>query len=403
MTDQADTSTKAVHAGEAKRKPYGALTTPIAQTSTYTFEDTAAVLAFMERKAERTTAREGGGDLPLRDEYGRYSNPTQKAVEGKLAALEGAEGAVLFSSGMAAITTTMLSLLGAGDHAIVIRDSYRRTREFSTTFLPRLGIETTMVAIDDQDLLVDAIRPNTRLIFTETPTNPYLRVMDLATLGTLARERDITTAVDSTFATPLNIHPLELGIDLVVHSATKYLGGHNDLLAGAVMGPHRLVTEIEYLRGLLGCVGGPGDAYLLLRGLKTLPLRVARQNENAQRIAEFLAGHPKVARVYYPGLESHPDHEVARRQMTGFGGVVSFEVAADKETTSRFVDRLQIPYIGPTLGGVESIVQQQALFISLKEEERRASGISDSLIRYAVGIEDAGDLVADLDQALSVV
>jgi cystathionine gamma-synthase len=209
--------------------------------------------------------------------------------------------------------------------------------------------------------------------------------------------------VDSTFATPLNMRPLALGIDLVVHSATKYLGGHNDLLAGAVMGPHRLIIEVEHLRGLLGCVGGPNDAYLLLRGLKTLPLRVARQNENAARIAAFLDDHPKIARVHYPGLASHPDHEIARRQMWDYGGVVSFEVAADKATTSQFVDRLQIPYIGPTLGGVESIVQQQALFISLQEEERRAAGISDSLIRYAVGIEDADDLLADLDQALASV
>ncbi|MBN1247149.1 MAG: PLP-dependent transferase, partial [Anaerolineae bacterium] len=298
MSDTAEMSTRAVHAGEERRKPYGALTTPIVQTSTYTFENTAAVLAFMARKAERTAVRETGGDLPLRDEYGRYSNPTQKAVEEKLAALERAEGAVLFSSGMAAITTTMLSLLATGDHAIVVRDSYRRTREFATTFLPRLGIETTMVAIGDPDGLAGSIRPNTRLIFTETPTNPYLRVMDLAALSGLARERGITTAVDSTFATPLNLHPLELGIDLVIHSATKYLGGHNDLLAGAVMGPHRLITEIEHLRGLLGGVGGPSDAYLLLRGLKTLPLRVARQNESAQCIAEFLEGHPKIARVY---------------------------------------------------------------------------------------------------------
>ncbi|MGC9350246.1 MAG: trans-sulfuration enzyme family protein [Anaerolineae bacterium] len=396
-------ATHAVHAGETRRKPYGALITPIVQTSTYTFEDTDAILAFMESKAQRTAAREAGSDLPLRDEYGRYSNPTQRAVEGKLAALEGGEGAVLFATGMAAIITTMLTLLKAGDHAVVVRDAYRRTKEFSRDFLPRFGVETTLVDIDDHQGLAEAVRSNTRLIFSETPTNPYLRIADLAQVAALAKDRDIITIVDSTFATPLNMHPLELGMDLVVHSATKYLGGHNDLLAGVVIGAHHLVTEIEYTRGLLGGVGGPNDAYLLLRGLKTLPLRVERQNENATRIARFLDDHPAVARVYYPGLPSHPDHEIAKRQMQGFGGVVSFEIAGDKETTSRFVDRLQIPYIGPTLGGVESIVQQQALFVSLDPEERRASGVSDSLVRFAVGIEDPDDLIADLAQALDVV
>lgn len=397
--------TRVVHAGEARRKPWGAITTPIAQTSTYTFENTAAILAFMERKAERTTARDAGSDLALRDEYGRYSNPTQTAAEGKLAALEGAEGAVLFATGMGAITTTMLALLSAGDHAIVVRDSYRRTREFAASFLPRYGVETTLVKIGDLDALAGALQPNTRLIFCETPTNPYLRIMDLAAVAEMAHgyAGEIVTMVDSTFATPINMRPLDLGIDLAIHSASKYLGGHNDLLAGVVMGRHSLTTKIQETRGLLGGVGGPNDAYLLVRGLKTLPLRVRHQNGSAMRIAEFLETHPKIARVYYPGLPSHPDYEVARRQMSGFGGVVSFEVAAGKEGTSRFVDELQIPYIGPTLGGVESIVQQQALFISLKEEERRASGISDSLIRYAVGVEDTDDLIADLDQALTSV
>ncbi len=403
------TSTRAVHAGEARRKPYGAITTPIAQTSTYTFENTAAVLAFVQHKAERTAVRETGGDLSLRDEYGRYSNPTQTAAEGKLAALEGAEGAVLFATGMSAITTTMLALLSAGDHAIVVRDAYRRTREFAASFLPRYGVETTLVPIGDLDALAGAIQPNTRLIFCETPTNPYLRIMDLAAVAEMVTVRaseqagKIVTMVDSTFATPINMHPLELGIDLAVHSATKYLGGHNDLLAGVVMGRHSLITAIQEARGLLGGIGGPNDAYLLIRGLKTLPLRVKYQNESAMRIAQFLETHPKVARVYYPGLPSHPDYEIAQRQMTGFGGVVSFEVARDKAGTSRFVDGLQIPYIGPTLGGVESIVQQQALFISVKEEERRAAGISDSLVRYAVGVEDTDDLIADLNQALAAV
>ncbi|GAG35358.1 unnamed protein product, partial [marine sediment metagenome] len=221
-------STQAVHAGEEKRKPYGALTTPIVQTSTYTFENTAEILDFMHRKAS--------GDLPVRDEYGRYSNPTQSAVERKMAALEGGERALLFASGMCAITTTMAALLSSGDHLVMVSECYHRTREFALTFLSRWGIETTLVPIDEPVALAAAVRPTTRLIFAETPTNPYLRVLDLSRMIEIAREHDITTIIDSTFATPINLRPLEYGVDLVIHSATKYLGGHNDLLAGAVIG-----------------------------------------------------------------------------------------------------------------------------------------------------------------------
>ncbi len=394
-------STQAVHAGEVRRKPYGALTTPIVQTSTYTFEDTAEVLSFMHDKAARTRAREQGGDLPLRDEYGRYSNPTQQAVEGKIAALEGGERALLFATGMSAITTTLLALLSEGDHVVMAKDCYRRTREFGEKLLPRWGIETTLVPLGDLPALDAAMRSNTRLVFTETPTNPYLRIADLPKVGDIAKRYNALTAIDSTFATPLNLQPMIYGIDLVIHSATKYLGGHNDVLAGVVVGSHSLISPIEAMRGVLGGVGSPHDAYLLIRGLKTLDLRVRQQNATALRIAQFLEAHPMIQRVHYPGLPSHPDHEVAQRLMSGFSGVVSFEVRGDKETAGRFVDRLRIPYIGPTLGGVESIVQQQALFISLNLEERRAAGISDMLVRYAVGIEDADDLIADLDQALA--
>jgi len=388
-------STQAVHAGEEKHKPYGALTTPIVQTSTYTFEDTAEILDFMRRKAD--------GATPVRDEYGRYSNPTQSAAERKIAALEGGERALLFASGMCAITTTMLTLLSSGDHVVMVSGCYRRTREFALTFLSRWGIETTLVPIDQPDVLAAAIRPATRLIFGETPTNPYLRVVDLPRMVEIARPHDITTMVDSTFATPINLRPLEHSVDLVIHSATKYLGGHNDLLAGAVIGSGQVLARIEKARGVLGGMGNPHDAYLLLRGLKTLDLRVRRQNENGQRVAEFLDGHPAIVRVYYPGLPTHPDHGVARRQMTGFGGVVSFEIEGDMDKTGRFIDLLRLPYIGPTLGGVESIVEQPAALLSLKPEERREAGIGDSLVRYALGIEDADDLIADLGQALAGV
>jgi cystathionine gamma-synthase len=390
MTDHF--STKAVHAGELKRKSDGSLTTPIVQTSTYTFANTAEILDFMQQKAD--------GRPDPRHEYGRYSNPTQSVAERKLSSLEGGEEALLFASGMNAITTTILALLSAGDHLVLVSGVYRRTHDFAASFLQRWGIETTVVPIDDGAALAAAIRPTTRLIFAESPTNPYLRIMDLSHLVALAGKHGITTAIDSTFATPINMRPLEYGLDLVIQSATKYLAGHNDLLAGAVIGSRDRLAKIKEARGVLGGVSSPHDAYLLLRGIKTLDLRVRRQNESGLRVAQFLEGHPAVERVYYPGLPSHPDHEIARRQMTGFGGVVSFDVKGGLERTGRFIDRLRIPYIGPTLGGVESIAQQQAILISLKPEERREAGIADNLVRYALGIEDADDLIADLEQAL---
>jgi cystathionine gamma-synthase len=267
--------------------------------------------------------------------------------------------------------------------------------------LSRWGIETTFVPIDEPDALAAAIRPATRLIFSETPTNPYLRVMDLLRMVEIARQHGVITMIDSTFATPINLRPLDCGVDLVIHSATKYLGGHNDLLAGAVIGSDPIVDRVEKARGVLGGVSNPHDAYLLLRGLKTLDLRVRCQNENGQRVAQFLEGHPAVRRVHYPGLPSHPDYEIARRQMAGFGGVVSLEIAGDMDKTGRFVDLLRLPYIGPTLGGVESIVEQPAALLSLDRQERREAGIGDTLVRYALGIEDADDLIADLSRSLS--
>jgi cystathionine gamma-synthase len=393
MTDHF--STQAVHAGEDKRKPYGALTVPIVRTSTYTFQDSAEILGFMHRKA--------AGDLPARDEYGRYSNPTQSTAERKLAALEGGERALLFASGMCAITTTLAALLSSGDHLVMVSDCYHRTREFALTFLSRWGIETSLVPADQHAAIAEAIRPHTRLIFAETPTNPYLRILDLPSIVAIAKQHDILTMVDSTFATPINLRPLDLGMDLVVHSATKYLAGHNDLLAGTVVSSHPILAQVERARGVMGGMSNPDDAYLLLRGLKTLELRVRRQNENGERVARFLEGHPAVHRVYYPGLPSHPDYETAQQQMAGFGGVVSFEIDGSFETTGRFIDSLRIPYIGPTLGGVESIIEQPAALFSLDREERRVAGLKDNLVRYALGIEDAEDLIADLSEALAAV
>jgi cystathionine gamma-synthase len=345
--------------------------------------------------------RKDSGHLPLRDEYGRYSNPTQATAERKIAALEGGERALLFASGMNAITTTLLTLLSDGDHIVMVEGAYRRTEQFVREFLPRWGIDATFAPIDDVPALAAAIQPNTRVILSETPTNPYLRVMDLARMVEVAREHDIITIIDSTFATPINLRPLEHGLDLVIHSATKYLGGHNDLLAGAVIGSRQWLDEIEEARGVLGGMSNPNDAYLLIRGMKTLDLRVRRQNENGRRVAEYLDSHPAVSQVHYPGLSSHPDHEIAGRQMGGFGGVVSFEISGGLEETGRFIDRLELPYIGPTLGGVESVIEQMAALFSLDPQERQEAGITDNLVRYALGIEEADDIIADLDQALA--
>lgn len=390
-------STRAVHGGEARAKPYHALTTPIVQSSTFTFADTADLLSFKEAYM--------WGDETERSEYGRYGNPTVTAAERKLAELDSGGAALLFSSGMAAVTTTLLTLLAADTHVVMTDDCYRRTRQFVTQFLKRYRISATLVPAGDYETLEAAIQENTRLIVSESPTNPYLRVVDLPRLVEIARRHRIKTVIDSTFATPINQRPLEYGIDFVIHSATKYLGGHNDLLAGVVIGSDYMIGGLRETQGMMGAVCDPHTAYLLLRGLKTLELRVRRHNNTGMRVAEFLQGHPKIKYVYYPGLASHPDYPISREQMTGFGGVVSFELNADLETTGHFVDALQIPYIGPSLGGVESLVIQvaQATYYELSSDERAAIGISDTLVRLSVGIEDAEDLIADLDQALATI
>jgi cystathionine gamma-synthase len=305
----------------------------------------------------------------------------------------------------------LLSILPTGSHVIFTDDCYRKTRQFCHTFLSRLGIESAEVPMGDYRALEEAIQPNTRLILSESPTNPYLRVADLKQLVSIAhRYRHIKIIIDATFATPVNQRPLEFGVDLVIHSATKYLSGHNDIMAGVVVGEAGLVHALRQSQGVLGGVIDPHAAYLLERGLKTLGLRVTQQNRTAQAVADYLEKHPKVARVWYPGLPSHPDHAVARQQMIGFGGVISFEIASlanedPLNTTSRFIDAMTIPYIAPSLGGVESLIEQPALmsYYELSTEERLALGIKDNLVRFAVGIEDSGDILADLEQALAQV
>jgi cystathionine gamma-synthase len=382
-------STLAVHAGEPHPKFGNALATPILQTATYTFANTRELHDHFQRRIER-------------EEYGRYGNPTQRIAEQKLAALEGAGDCLLFASGMAAITTTLYAVLSHGSHVVVTDDSYRRTRQFLTQVLHRYGVEVSVAPAGDYEAIEGAIRPTTRVLVSESPTNPYNCVMDLDRFAEIGRRHRVKTIIDATFATPYNQRPLEFGIDLVLHSATKYLGGHNDLLAGAVLGSAELVDAIRALQAVTGAVIDPFAAYLLVRGLKTFALRIARQNTNAQALAEFLAGHPRVVAVHYPGLPGHPQHEVARRQMRGFGGVVSFEIAGDIEAASRVVDGCRIPQIAPSLGGVESLIEQPALmsFYELTTEDRLQIGIKDNLIRYSVGIEDADDLIADLGAAL---
>ena len=390
-------STAAVHAGEKRPQAFNSMTTPIVQTATYTFQDTSALVEYMEERMF--------WDEPQREEYGRYGNPTVRAVETKLAALDGGDDAILTPSGMAAISGTLLVFLGAGTHMVCTADCYRRTRDFANTFLTRYGVAVSVVPADDMEALESAIRPETRLIFSESPTNPFMRCIDLTRLAEIGKRHRVHTIIDSTFATPLNLRPLDLGIDLVIHSVTKYLAGHNDVLGGVVVGKGGLTAPLRQMQGVLGSVADPQAAYLIKRGLKTLGLRVERQNASGLAVARFLEDHPKVRRVWYAGVPSHPDHAIAAAQMQGFGGVVSFELNGDGPATSRFVDALRIPYIGPSLGGVESLVEQVQLisYYDADAEHLAELGISPSLVRLACGVEDTVDLITDLEQALAAI
>jgi cystathionine gamma-synthase len=380
-----------VHGGERQRRLGDAITVPIYQTATYVFRHTQELIDFKEGRVEK-------------GEYGRYGNPTVSAAERKVAELEHADDALLWASGMCAITSMLLTMLRAGQHMIITADSYRRTRQFCDSMLRRLGIDVTVVPPGNAEAMAAAVQDNTRVLFSESPTNPYLYVIDLEQIVTIARRHRLRTVIDSTFATPYNQNPLDYGIDLVMHSATKYLGGHNDLLAGVVVGNASMIAALREAQGMLGGIADPHTAYLLLRGLKTFALRMQRHNANGLALARFLAGHPRVRRVYYPGLESHASHAVAQRQMRGFGGVVSFEIDGTLQQTSAFIDALRLPYIAPSLGGVESLVEQPALmsYYELSPAERQRLGIGDSLVRYAAGIEDTEDLLADVEQALKV-
>lgn len=383
-------STLAVHAGEERQKAVNAITDPIVCAATYTFVNTQAVIEFIEQKQDR-------------EEYGRYGNPGEKVVERKLAALEGGEQALLYASGMAAIVGLLMTKLNSGDEVIFFDECYHRSREFCSKHLSRFGVVTQQVKACDYSAMAGAITSRTKLLVSESPTNPHLSVVDLTQFAELGKKHGVETLIDATLATPYNVQPLKYGVDYVLHSATKYLGGHNDLLAGVIVGSREKLEPVRKLRGIMGAINSPHNIYLLERGLKTFELRMQRHNANGQAMAEFLANHPRVERVYYPGLASHPYHKIARQQLRGFGGLVTFLVkGADWRQTAAVVDAAKIARIAPSLGGVESLIEQPLVmsYYEMPPEDRQRFGIPDNMIRLSCGIENKEDLIEDLRQAL---
>ncbi len=382
--------TMSVHAGEPRDKAHDSLVTPIILSTAYPFTNTDELHRYFR------------GEHVRGEEYGRYGNPTQEVAEAKLAALDGGGAALLTSTGMSALVTTLLAMVRPGMHLVITADSYRKTRVFVREFLAKFGVEHTSCEPSVEGIAA-ALKPTTRLIITESPTNPYLNCIDLEALVALARDKRVKTLIDATLATPYNLQPLAFGIDLVVHSATKYLGGHNDLMAGVVVGKPDTIQAIREHQGMFGALASPFTAYMLIRGLKTFAIRMRHQNASGQRISEFLEAHPKVERVWYPGLASHPAHAIAKKQMRGFGSLISFTIKGGLSDASRVVDACEIPYLAPSLGGPESLIEQPALmsYYDKSPEERGALGIRENLVRMSVGLESAEDLIADLDQALA--
>jgi cystathionine beta-lyase/cystathionine gamma-synthase len=381
--------TEAVRGGTDLDKKNGPLATPIYQTSTFEVTDN-------EQQVRAT-------DTDMF--YTRYGNPTHTVVESAIAKLEGADAALLFASGMGAITTSILALLKSGDHVVAQRDIYGGASKFFTQWLPKLGIETTLVDTIEYEQHERAIQPNTKILYLESPTNPTVRIVDLHKTAALAKKHGLISMIDSTFATPINQRPVEFGIDLIMHSGTKYFGGHSDLISGIVAGRQDLIDRIHQTRTTLGGVMDPHAAWLLLRGIKTLAVRVQRQNEGALRIAQFLAQHSKVRRVHYPFLEGHPQRAVAMEQMSGGGGMLSFEVEGTGEDAKRMTEALRLFTLAPSLGGVDSLVSIPVLtsHAMISPDQRQKMGVTEQLIRLSVGIENADDLIADLEHALAAV
>lgn len=381
--------TEAVRGGTDLNKKDGPLSTPIYQTSTFEVTDS-------QRQVEVTHT-----DMF----YTRYGNPTHTVAESAIAELEGTDAALLFASGMCAVTTTVLGLLKSGDHIVAQRDIYGGVTKFFTQWLPKLGIEVTLVDTNDYEQHVRAIRATTKMLYLESPTNPVARVIDLKKVAGIAKQHNLISMIDSTFATPINQRPAEYGIDLVMHSGTKYFGGHSDLIAGIVAGRQDLIDQIHETRTTLGGSMDPHAAWLLLRGIKTLAVRVQRQNENALKIAQFLAQHPKVRRVFYPFLEGNPQRALAMEQMSGGGGVLSFEVDGTGDDARRLAESLRLFTLAASLGGVDSLVTIPVLtsHAMISAEERRKMGVTEQMIRLSVGIESTDDLIADLDRGLGTL
>jgi cystathionine gamma-synthase len=381
--------TKAVRGAADLEKKSGPLGTPIYQSSTFQMTD------------NDEQVRLTGSD----HYYTRYGNPTNTAAEKTIAELEGVDAALTFASGMGAVTTTIMALLKSGDHVVAQRDIYGGVNKFLSQWLPKMGIETTFVDTNEYEQHARAIRPNTKLLYLESPTNPTLRVVDFKKVAAVARQHKLLSMIDATFGTPINQHPAEFGIDLIMHSGTKYLAGHSDLLCGVVAGRHELIERIWETRTTLGNCMDPHASWVLLRGLKTLAVRVARQNENALRVAEFLSEHAKVRSVHYPFLKSHPQYAIARQQMSGGGGVVTFEVEGTGEDARRASEAMRLFTLATSLGGVESLVSIPVLtsHAMIPAEARTRMGVTEQMIRLSVGIENADDLIADLEHALEAV
>ncbi len=376
--------TLAIHAGQAKDPVYGAVMTPIYQTSTFAFKDV---------------------NQPGEFDYSRSGNPTRKALEDCLAALEGGTDGFVFATGMAA-EATILELYGPGDHLIVHDDLYGGTYRLLMNVTKRHGVDVEFVNLREPDLLTKAIRPDTKAIWTETPTNPLMNIFDLLAIARIAREHNIVTICDNTFLSPYFQRPLDLGIDVVVHSTTKYINGHSDVVGGAlIVKDPDLAQKIRFLQNAMGVCAGPQDCFLVLRGVKTLPVRMEAHNRNALALAHWLEAHPKVGRVLHPGLESHPQHRLAQQQMTGYGGTFSFLVRGGEEEAFRLLGAVKLFTLAESLGGVESLIEHpwSMTHASMPESFRESMGITRNMIRVSVGIEHIDDQIADLEQAFEEV
>ncbi len=385
-------STVSVWGGEEKPLAFGAAQVPIVQSAPFAYDNMDEWAAVALGQAQ--------GHI-----YSRNTNPTVDVFEEKCRLLEGGEKAIAFASGMAAISNSLFTILRPGDRIVSVKDTYGGTSRIFLDMLPKIGVEVDLVATDDSDAIDDAISKGCKVVYLETPTNPTLKIIDLKRAIASAKKQNAITIVDNTFATPINQNPLSFGADLVVHSATKYLGGHDDAMGGILIGNHDLVQEVYEYREIAGAVLSAFSAYLLLRGMKTLDLRIQKQNATGMKVAEYLKDHPKVENVYYPGLPDHPKHDVAKRQMRGFGGMLSFSIKGDFETLKRFVGELEFVHKAASLGSVNTLIGPPSTtsHVECTPEQRAELGIPETLLRYSCGIEDADDLIAQLEKAFAQV